>query len=50
MEQCEALEQLRALWHGHKIAVHVTNEAPGTGVDTPADLARVRAVLLGQGR
>jgi len=50
MEQCEALEQLRALWHGHKIAVHVTNEAPGAGVDTPADLARVRAVLLGQGR
>lgn len=45
MEQCEALEQLRALWHGHKIAVHVTDKAPGAGVDTPADLERVRAVL-----
>ena len=50
MEQCEALEQLRALWHGHKIAVHVTDRAPGAGVDTPADLARVRAILQGQAR
>ncbi|MBS0596132.1 MAG: 3-deoxy-manno-octulosonate cytidylyltransferase, partial [Proteobacteria bacterium] len=24
IERCEALEQLRALWHGHRIAVHVT--------------------------
>lgn len=45
VEQCEALEQLRALWHGHRIAVHVTAEAPGPGVDTPADLARVRALF-----
>ncbi len=44
-EAIEALEQLRALWHGHGIAVHVTPEAPGPGVDTPADLARVRALL-----
>jgi 3-deoxy-manno-octulosonate cytidylyltransferase (CMP-KDO synthetase) len=43
-EFCEALEQLRALWHGHKIAVHVTSQAPGAGVDTPEDLERVRAV------
>ena len=50
MEQCEALEQLRALWHGHKIAVHVTDRVPGAGVDTPADLARVRAILQGQAR
>lgn len=50
MEQCEALEQLRALWHGHKIAVHVTDRAPGAGVDTPADLARVRAILQDQAR
>ena len=42
VENCEALEQLRALWHGHRIAVHVTLEAPGPGVDTPADLERVR--------
>ena len=44
LEQCEALEQLRALWHGHRIAVHVAPLAPGPGVDTPEDLARVRAL------
>ena len=38
----ESLEQLRALWHGFRIAVHVTPHAPGPGVDTPEDLARVR--------
>ena len=43
IERFEALEQLRALWHGHRIAVHVTAQAPGPGVDTPEDLARVRA-------
>jgi len=42
LEQCEALEQLRALWHGHRIAVHVTAQPPGPGVDTPEDLARAR--------
>ena len=45
IETCEALEQLRALWHGHQIAVHVTTKAPGPGVDTPEDLARVRLLL-----
>jgi len=44
-ERVEALEQLRALWHGHRIAVHVTPQAPGAGVDTPEDLERVRAFL-----
>jgi 3-deoxy-manno-octulosonate cytidylyltransferase (CMP-KDO synthetase) len=43
VEAVEALEQLRALWHGHRIAVHVTATAPGIGVDTPEDLERVRA-------
>jgi 3-deoxy-manno-octulosonate cytidylyltransferase (CMP-KDO synthetase) len=43
LEQTEALEQLRVLWHGERIAVHVTPDAPGPGVDTPEDLARVRA-------
>jgi 3-deoxy-manno-octulosonate cytidylyltransferase (CMP-KDO synthetase) len=42
VESCEALEQLRALWHGHRIAVHVTHCDPGAGVDTPEDLERVR--------
>jgi 3-deoxy-manno-octulosonate cytidylyltransferase (CMP-KDO synthetase) len=46
LEQCEALEQLRALWHGHRIAVHIAASAPGPGVDTPEDLERVRALLL----
>jgi 3-deoxy-manno-octulosonate cytidylyltransferase (CMP-KDO synthetase) len=45
VEITEALEQLRALWHGHRIAVHVTDAAPGPGVDTPGDLERVRALF-----
>jgi 3-deoxy-manno-octulosonate cytidylyltransferase (CMP-KDO synthetase) len=44
IETTEALEQLRALWHGHRIAVHVTTLAPGAGVDTLRDLERVRAL------
>ncbi len=48
IEQCEALEQLRALWHGYKISVAVTETAPAAGVDTEADLQRVRAVVAGQ--
>lgn len=43
LEVIESLEQLRVLWHGERIAVHVTNLRPGPGVDTPEDLARVRA-------
>ena len=42
LEAIEALEQLRVLWHGFPIAVHVTESAPPAGVDTPEDLARVR--------
>lgn len=42
LEGIEALEQLRVLWHGYPIAVHVTQKAPPGGVDTPDDLARVR--------
>ena len=45
MEDTEALEQLRVLWHGHHIAVHVAPHGPGPGVDTPADLERVRALF-----
>jgi len=45
LETLESLEQLRALWHGHRIAVHVSDAAPGPGVDTPEDLARVRRLL-----
>ena len=46
LEKIEALEQLRVLWHGHRIAVHVTQEAPPAGVDTPEDLARVRQYFV----
>lgn len=42
LEAVEALEQLRVLWHGYPIAVHITDSAPPAGVDTPEDLARVR--------
>jgi 3-deoxy-manno-octulosonate cytidylyltransferase (CMP-KDO synthetase) len=45
IEVTEALEQLRAQWHGYKIAVHVTQDAPGPGVDTPQDLERVRQLV-----
>jgi len=42
LEQIEALEQLRVLWHGYQIAVHVTDIVPAAGVDTLEDLLRVR--------
>ena len=42
LETIEALEQLRVLWHGYPIAVHVTDSTPAAGVDTPEDLERVR--------
>ena len=42
-EQFEALEQLRALYHGYRIAVAIWTDAMPPGVDTPDDLARVRA-------
>lgn len=45
IEQFEALEQLRALWHGHRISVAVTKTAPAAGVDTEADLQRVRQIF-----
>lgn len=44
IEVTEALEQLRAMWHGYRIAVHVSDQAPGPGVDTAQDLERVRAL------
>jgi len=45
LEAVEALEQLRVLWHGERIAVHVSALRPGPGIDTPEDLARVRALF-----
>lgn len=45
LEQIESLEQLRVLWHGERIAVHVASGPGAPGVDTPADLARVRRLF-----
>lgn len=45
LETIESLEQLRVMWHGERIAVHVTPQAPGAGVDTPEDLERVRQLF-----
>lgn len=45
-ERIESLEQLRALWHGHRVVVHITDRPPGIGVDTPEDLERVRRQLM----
>ena len=45
LERHEMLEQLRVLWHGYRISLGVTSCAPAPGVDTPEDLARVRALF-----
>jgi 3-deoxy-manno-octulosonate cytidylyltransferase (CMP-KDO synthetase) len=45
LEKAEALEQLRALWHGHRIAVVVSETEIPPGVDTPQDLEAVRRML-----
>ncbi len=45
LETIESLEQLRVLWHGERIAVHLSEHAAGIGVDTPEDLQRVRTLL-----
>jgi 3-deoxy-manno-octulosonate cytidylyltransferase (CMP-KDO synthetase) len=45
LEHFEALEQLRALYHGYKIGVSVTQQAPPNGVDTEQDLQLVRLLF-----
>ncbi len=45
LERLEALEQLRVLWHGERIVVHVDSGPPGIGVDTPEDLERARLLF-----
>ena len=47
-ELAESLEQLRAIHHGYSIHVEAARERPGPGVDTPADLERVRAIFARQ--
>ena len=45
LELTESLEQLRALWYGVGIHMTVIDEAPGHGIDTPDDVARVTELL-----
>ena len=45
LEKAEALEQLRVLWHGYRIAVAVSETEIPPGVDTPQDLEAVRKIL-----
>ena len=45
LEKSEALEQLRVLWHGFRIAVAVARDEIPPGVDTPGDLDAVRRML-----
>jgi 3-deoxy-manno-octulosonate cytidylyltransferase (CMP-KDO synthetase) len=44
LERYESLEQLRALEHGYTIVVHQVGKPPAAGVDTQADLERVRSI------
>ena len=50
LEVAESLEQLRALAHGYRVQTETAREAPGPGVDTEADLARVEALLAERAR
>jgi 3-deoxy-manno-octulosonate cytidylyltransferase (CMP-KDO synthetase) len=45
LEAWESLEQLRAMEHGYRIAVHRTAHAPAPGIDTPGDVARILPLL-----
>ena len=45
IEQQEALEQLRALYHGYQIKVEIAQENAGIGIDTPVDLEKARQLL-----
>ena len=48
METVEALEQLRVLYHGHRIHVEAACAEPGLGIDTQADLETVIALIESQ--
>ena len=49
IETFEALEQLRALWHGYRIIVEIAAGTPSPGVDTEDDLSRVRKLVAAAG-
>lgn len=46
LEQIESLEQLRVLYHGHKIKVITAEEIPGPGVNNEEELQRAEQILL----
>jgi 3-deoxy-manno-octulosonate cytidylyltransferase (CMP-KDO synthetase) len=48
LEQVEALEQLRVLYNGHKIAVMITTKEHAPGVDSEADFIKVQQILQGK--
>lgn len=48
IEGFESLEQLRALWHGYRITVAVTDHLPAPGVDTHEDAVRMQALFSGR--
>ena len=50
IEGFEALEQLRALWHGFRISVVISDHLPIPGVDTPEDAVRMQAWFSQPGR
>lgn len=45
LELVESLEQLRALYHGYRIGVTITQDAPPSGVDTEQDLESARRLF-----
>lgn len=49
LEVTEQLEQLRVLWHGERIAVHIGEGEPGLGIDTPEDLETARTLFAANG-
>ncbi|MCK5894059.1 MAG: 3-deoxy-manno-octulosonate cytidylyltransferase [Endozoicomonadaceae bacterium] len=49
LEDLEKLEQLRVLWNGRAIHVAEAAELPPAGIDTEADLERVRQIVADRG-
>lgn len=45
LEEMEKLEQLRAMYHGHKIHIQQAVKLPGPGIDTPEDLQKIQTLL-----
>ncbi len=45
-ELIEKLEQLRVLYHGHKIHTQQAIELPGPGIDTPEDLHKIYSLMV----